>query len=370
MIFHLISKRPILVAGNGVRSADAARDLLELAQKTDIPVLTTMNAVDLVQDDLKLGFIGVYGNRVANMIVKESDLVIAVGARLGLRQIGNIREYFAPKARLIRADVDQCELSRTIKDDEEKYLIDAKEFISRLKAEDIPQYTQWKKKCFEAKRILGKFDREEGNLCIEKISSLLPYNPIVTVDVGQNQCWSAQSFVLKGNNGRLLIGGGYGSMGCALPYAIGASIANKKGIVYCVTGDGGLQMNIQELETVVRERLPIKILVLNNHVLGKISEIQEGGYGKRFAQTTQCSGYTVPNFEKIAKAYGIKAITLNSYCDLSEYSDWLSDHEPCLMDIRLPENSKLIPKVNWNSDEIFPRIDETLQKRVQDLLRN
>lgn len=369
MIFHLISKRPILVVGNGVRSADAEEDLLEFARKTDIPVLTTMNAVDLIQDDLKLGFIGVYGNRVANMIIKESDLVIAIGARLGLRQIGNIKEYFAPKAMLIRADIDQYELSRTIKQGEEKYLIDAKEFISRLKEENIPRYTSWKKRCFEAKEVLAKFDREVGNCCIEKISSLLPHNPIIAVDVGQNLCWSAQSFTLKGNGGRLLIGGGYGSMGCALPYAIGASIANGRGTVYCITGDGGLQMNIQELETVVREQLPIKILVLNNHVLGKISEIQEGAYGKRFAQTTKNSGYSVPDFEKIGKAYGIKAVTLESYCDLEQYSKWFLDLQPCLINIELPEDSKLIPKINWNADEILPRIDDSVKKEVQKLLR-
>ncbi len=369
MIFHLISKKPILLVGNGVRSAGAAKVLLEFARKTDIPVLTTMNAVDLAQGDLKLGFVGVYGNRVANMIIKESDLVIAIGARLGLRQIGNIKEYFAPNAKLIRADIDQYELSRTVKDDEEKYLIDAKEFIFRLKEENIPRYTKWKEKCFEAKEILEKFDKEVGNCCIEKISSLLPNDPLVAVDVGQNLCWSAQSFALKGDNGRLLIGGGYGSMGCALPYAIGASIANKGGIVYCITGDGGLQMNIQELETVVREQLPIKILVLNNHALGKISEIQEHSYNKRFAQTTKNSGYTVPDFEKIANAYRIKAATLDSYCDLDRYSGWLLDSEPCLINIELPENSKLIPKVNWNSDEVLPRIDDSIQKEVQKLLR-
>lgn len=369
MIFHLTSKKPILVAGNGVRSADAAKDLLEFARATDIPVLTTMNAVDLVQDDLKLGFIGVYGNRVANMIVKESDLVIAIGARLGLRQVGNIKEYFAPKAKLIRADIDQYELSRTVKEDEEKYLIDAKEFITKLKSEDIPRYTHWKKTCFEAKKILSRFDREAGNLCIEKISSLLPKDPLVSIDVGQNQCWSAQSFNLKGCNGRLLIGGGYGSMGCALPYAIGASIAEQKRIVYCVTGDGGLQMNIQELETVAREHLPIKILVLNNHALGKISEIQEGAYDRRFAQTTKNSGYTVPDFEKISKAYGIKAVTLNSYYDLDEYTEWFLDREPCLIDIEISETSRLIPKVNWNSDKILPEIDESVQREVQILLQ-
>lgn len=356
------------MVGSGVRSANAVELLHEFAQKTDIPIVTTMNAVDLVQDEMKLGFIGVYGNRVANMVVASSDLVISIGARLGLRQIGNVKEYFAPHAELIRADIDQDELSRMIKEDEEKHLVDAKVFLQQLLQEEIPKYTEWKNRCNEAKALLADCDREIGNLCIEKISELLPQDPVVAIDVGQNQCWAAQSFTLKGNEGRLLIGGSYGSMGCALPYAIGASVCTKKGIVYCVTGDGGLQMNIQELQVLKREQLPVKILVINNHALGKISEIQEKSYNFRFAQTTESSGYTVPNFKKVAEAYGIKAATLESYGELDGYREWLYDDEPCLIDIYLPEDSKLIPKVNWNSKEILPRISDDLQCKVEEIL--
>lgn len=365
MIFHLTSKKPILVVGNGLRSSGASELLHQFISATNIPVLTTMNAVDLVQDDVKLGFIGVYGNRVANTIVSEADLVISVGARLGLRQIGHIPSVFAPKAKLIRADIDDYELSRCVKQDEEKYLIDAKEFLERLLSEPIPKYTEWRAKCFEAKFVLDDFDREDGNKCIENISALLPENPIVAIDVGQNQCWSAQSFTLKGNAGRLLIGGSYGSMGCSLPYAIGASIATNKNPVFCVTGDGGLQMNIQELQTVVREKLPIKIFVVNNQVLGKISEIQAVACGARYAQTTAESGYTVPDFEKISEAYGIKAVTLSSYGQLNDYKNWMMDHEPCLINIMLPEDSKLIPKVNWGTTEILPKLDSQIVNKIK-----
>lgn len=368
LIFRSTSKKPILVVGNGVRSAGAAEALIDFARKTDIPVLTTMNAVDLVQDDLKIGFIGVYGNRVANLIVKASDLVIAIGARLGLRQIGNIREYFAPNAELIRADIDEYELSRSIKPDEEKHLIDAKEFIEQLLDENIPKYTAWKRKCFEAKKLLENYDQETGNKCIKKITSMLPENPIVAIDVGQNLCWSAQSFTLRGQKGRLLIGGSYGSMGCSLPYAIGASIANGKSIVYCVTGDGGLQMNIQELETVSREKIPVKILVLNNHALGKISEIQENSYAMHFSQTTKESGYTVPDFKRVAEAYNIKGASILSYNMLDDYADWFLDNDPCLIDINLPVDSKLIPKVNWNSDSIKPELDQDTTIRINEML--
>lgn len=354
-----------MIVGNGVRAANASKILLEFQRKTKIPVLTTMNAVDLVQDEEKIGFIGVYGNRAANIIVENADLVIAVGARLGLRQIGNKTEYFAPNAHLIRADADQNELSRNIKDNEEKYTVDAKEFLQDLLNEDIPEYSEWHEQCLKVKNILSTHDKEVGNLCIETISSLLPPDPIVAVDVGQNQCWAAQSLTLKGQNGRILIGGGYGSMGCGLPYAIGACIAEGGKTVYCITGDGGLQMNIQELQTVAGEQLPIKILVINNRSLGKISEIQAGSYGGRFSITTAASGYTVPDFEKVAEAYEIKAKTLSTYTEIEDCKDWMFDDEPCLINILLPENTLLLPKMNWNQKDMLPALDDEVMKEVQ-----
>ena len=369
MIFRTTYKKPVLLVGNGVRAAGAAELVYAFAKKTHIPVLTTMNAVDLAQDDIRIGFIGTYGNRVANMILDECDVVISVGARLGLRQIGHIRENFAPKAHLIRVDVDQAEMSRVIKDDEQDYLTDAAAFMQELLQENLPDYKAWQEKCLEAKRLLDGYDNALGNDVIEKIASLLPENAIVSVDVGQHQCWAAQSLSLRGEKGRILIGGGYGSMGCGLPYAIGSSISIGNGVVYCITGDGGLQMNIQELETVVREHLPIKIIVLNNHALGKITEIQTGSYGKRYAQTTASSGYSVPNFEKIANAYGIKAATIESYNLLDNYIEWLADGEPCLISISMPEDTLLIPKIKWETGKIMPMLEDDLQKQVLDILQ-
>lgn len=369
MIFRTTYKRPVLLVGNGVRSANAAELVYTFAKKTNIPVLTTMNAVDLAQDDIRIGFIGTYGNRVANMILDECDLLLSVGARLGLRQIGHIRENFAPKAKLIRVDIDPAEMSRIVKDDEEDYLTDAATFMQQLMQEAIPDFKPWLDQCLAAKKLLQGYDNVLGNNAVEKIASLLPFDPVVTVDVGQNQCWVAQSLQLKGEKGRILIGGGYGSMGCGLPYAIGASIAKGKQIVYCITGDGGLQMNIQELEAVVREQLPIKILVLNNHALGKISEIQSGSYGSRFAQTTAGSGYSVPDFEKIANAYGIRAVTLSSFEKLDSCRDWLNDQQPCLINITMPEDTLLIPKIKWETGKIMPLLENDLLHQVLNVLQ-
>ncbi len=360
-------RKPVLLVGSGVRAAGAAQLVVEFAHKTNIPVLTTMNAVDLAQDDLRIGFIGTYGNRASNMILEESDYVISVGARLGLRQIGHKPEWFAPKAHLVRADVDQYELSRDVKEGEEKHLMDAKDFMEYLMNLDFPDFSHWKARCMEVKSLLDGYDNTEGNDIIEKISSMLPVNPIVTVDVGQHECWCAQSLHLKGHSGRILIGGGYGAMGCGLPYAIGAAISSGK--CFCITGDGGLQMNIQELETVVREHLPVKIFVVNNMALGKISEIQHGSYNDRYAQTTPSSGYSVPDFEKIANAYGLRAATLSSYKNLDKYAEWIDDDEPCLINIMLPFDTLLIPKIKWESGKIKPDLDPSLLSKVKEILQ-
>jgi len=368
LIFRSTYSKPILLVGNGVRTADAVGMVHEFARKTNIPLLTTMNGVDLAQDDLHIGFIGTHGNRVANMILNECDLIVSVGARLGIRQVGQFHEKFAPKADLVRCDIDEYELSRNIKENEKKYHADARDFMRMIMEEDVPDFSAWKKQCLEAKEYLSDFDQQPGNKAVEKIASLLPENPNVSIDVGMHQCWCAQSLVLKGHDGRIHISGGYGIMGCGLPYAIGSCIAMDKKPVYCIAGDGGFQMNIQELETIRRENLPIKIFILNNRVLGKISETQHFNHGDRFANTAMSGGYTVPRFEKIAEAYGIRAVTLSSYEELGQYADWITDQEACLFDIMLPEDSLLTPKIKFETGLISPRLDDTAFAHAKALL--
>lgn len=355
--------------GNGVRQAGALEMVHEFVKKTNIPVLTTMNGVDLAQDDMHIGFIGTHGNRVANLILNECDLIVSVGARLGIRQVGRDAKTFAPKADLVRCDIDEYELSRDIKANEKKFHTDARDFMRMLLNENVGDFSAWRAQCLEAKEYLSKYDIQPGNRAVMKISNMLPYNPVVAVDVGMNQCWCAQSLHLKGNLGRILIGGGYGAMGCSLPYAIGSSISMNNGKVYCVCGDGGFQMNIQELETVKRENLPIKIFILNNRVLGKISETQHYNHGDRFAATAVSGGYTVPNFQKISEAYGIKAATLASYEELDYYKEWFEDNEPCLLDISLPEESFLTPKIKFETGIMSPTLDDIIFEKVMKILQ-
>ena len=369
MIFRSTYSKPILLVGNGVRSAGAVDLLHEFAHKTNIPVLTTMNGVDLAQDDLHIGFIGTHGNRVANMILNECDLIVSIGARLGIRQVGRTAVKFAPKADLVRCDIDEYELSRNIKEKEKKYHTDARDFLRLLLSEDVGDFTSWKNQCLEAKEILSAYDKQPGNMAVEKIASLLPADPVVSIDVGMHQCWCAQSLTLKGYNGRIHISGGYGTMGCALPFAIGSCISMGNKTCYCIAGDGGFQMNIQELETVKRENLPIKIFILNNRVLGKISETQHLEHNDRFANTTAESGYSVPEFTKIAEAYGIKAAKLSSYEELDQYVSWIVDNEPCLFDIPLPENSLLTPKIKFETQKIRPELDKAIVSQVEEILQ-
>lgn len=368
MIFHSTYSKPILLLGNGIRQSGAIDLVHEFVRRTNIPVLTTMNGVDLAQDEMHIGFIGTHGNRVANLILNECDLIVSVGARLGIRQVGRDATTFAPKADLVRCDIDEYELSRDIKPNEKKYHTDARDFMRMLLAEEVADYSVWKAQCIEAKEYLSKYDLQPGNMAVMKISSLLPENPIVSVDVGMHQCWCAQSLHLKGHKGRIHIGGGFGAMGCGLPYAIGSSISVNNGKVFCISGDGGFQMNIQELETVKREQLPIKIFILNNRVLGKISETQHFNHDDRFAATTASGGYTVPNFQRISEAYGIKAATLSSYEELDNYKEWISDDEPCLFDISLPEDSLLTPKIKFETGVMIPLLPDDVNAKVKEIL--
>lgn len=368
MIFHSIYNKPILLLGNGVRFSNAQEMILEFAKKTNIPILTTMNAIDLAQDDFHIGFIGTHGNRVANMILSECDLIISIGARLSIRQVGKNASEFAKQADLIRVDIDEYELTRNIKDNEQKYHMDAKDFMRILLNEKVRNYEKWKKQCLKAKDLLSIYDIQPGNKVIQKISSLLPRNPVVAVDVGMNQCWSAQSLHLKGNKGRIHIAGGFGAMGCGLPFAIGSSISIGNKIVYCICGDGGFQMNIQELETIKREKLPIKMFVLNNKVLGKISETQHLDCDDRFAFTAISGGYTTPDFVKISQAYGIKAISITDCEELDQYKEWINDDEPCLFEILLSENSLLTPKIQFETGLIYPKIDEATFNKAKEIL--
>ena len=167
---------------------------------------------------------------------------------------------------------------------------------------------------------------------------------------------------------RAFLSSGLASMGYDIPSSVGSCVASGGKRTVCITGDGSIAMNIQELETVRRENLPIKMFILNNRVLGKISETQHFNHADRFACTAVSGGYTVPDFVKIAEAYGIRGAKLDSYEELGNYKECVEDSNPCLFDIALPEDSLLTPKIKWETGKISPVIPEEIVQKVMAIL--
>ena len=296
---------PVLLIGQGVKSSKSVPLVRRFVAQYKIPTVSSMLAVDVIDDkNQNYGFIGAYGNRTANFIVAKCDLMISLGARLDIRQVGKLRSQFAPSAMIIRIDIDEGELSYRVHNDDLPIQADLTNIISGLlDRKDVKDYSEWNQICAYIRKKLNGVDDKAPNYLIRNISKYIPDNAVITTDVGQNQVWISQSFDIKTNQ-KLLFSGGHGAMGYSLPAAIGCSIATGK-TVYSFNGDGGIQMNIQELQTIVRENLPIKIIILNNSALGMIRHFQEMYFDKNYFMTVKENGYSNPDFEKIAYAYDI-----------------------------------------------------------------
>ncbi len=196
---------------------------------------------------------------------------------------------------------------------------------------------------------------------------MVPDDFIITTDVGQNQVWVAQSFCIK-NKQKMLFSGGHGTMGYSLPAAIGAYYGTRKNVI-CFNGDGGLQMNIQELQFIVRENIPVKIVLLNNNSLGMIRHFQEMYFESNFVQTKKDGGYTAPNFEKIADAYGLRYVSVNSIEEISKCEAMLADDKPCFIEIGLTDSTYVFPKLAMGRPihDQEPLLDRSLYNKLIDI---
>lgn len=357
------SKRPCILIGSGIKTSGSVQEFRALAENMGVPVVCSMLSFDVMPYDsnLNFGFIGAYGNRHSNFILAKSDLVIALGSRLDVRQIGGKKEGFAPDARLIRVEIDPGELTNKVKEDEIQIVGNVKDIIREFSARFATRndsFEAWLAVCSEIKTKLVNRDIKEPNLFVDKISRCIPDHLVITTDVGQNQVWIAQSFVNK-NNQRVLFSGGHGAMGYSLPAAIGATYASKKTVI-CFTGDGGFQMNIQELQFIAREKLPIKIVVLNNSALGMIRHFQEMYLESNYTQTVPGKGYTTPDFGAVAKAYGLDYALIT---DVDQVSPALFEGMlPTVIEVKLQGDTYVFPKLEFgkpNQDQ-EPLIDRSL----------
>ncbi len=340
------AKRPCILAGAGIHSSGMQGDFASLVQQMKVPVVSSMPAVDLLPcSPYYYGFVGAYGMRLANFILAKSDLIVSLGSRMDTRQVGANPANFVREARLIRVDVDTAELSIPVKEKQECYACDLKDLLPLLLKgvqDTLPSYENWLQVCDEIRSQLAGIDVGEEQAMIKEISHLAPTHIPVTTDVGQNQVWVAQAFEPKGQ--RILFSAGHGTMGYSLPAAIGAHYATQESVL-SFQGDGGIQMNLQELQFIARERLPIKIIVLNNRSLGMIRHFQEMYFASRYTQTKQGTGYEAPNFQALAAAYGLVYEKVSSAQEVKKLAPVLSNNEPAFIELCLNEDTYVYPKL-------------------------
>lgn len=357
------ASRPVILAGSGIKTAGAVELLNRAASHLNIPVITTMLAVDVSKDSY--GFIGAYGSRTANFIAAKSDLVIALGARLDVRQVGADRSAFAPGARIVRVEIDKDELSLKAHEDEIQINADVKDALSAMLAMPARPATAWNGVCGKIRETLKDIDSRLPNKLVQRISDVIPEGAVITTDVGQNQVWVAQSFSVKADQ-RIFFSGGHGAMGYSLPAAIGCATA-LHGKVYSFSGDGGLQMNIQELQTIARENLPVKVILFNNSSLGMIRHFQEMYFDNNYVQTVPEGGYTVPDFGAVAQAYKIPYTCIENG---DQITDSLFDSDgPQFVEVRISEPTYVFPKLEFgkpNQDQ-EPLLDRKIYDYIMEL---
>ena len=298
------SKRPVLIAGGGIRLAHAVEEFQQLVEKLEIPVVAPLMGVDLLQWDnpFYMGHGGTKGQRSANMVIQQSDLIISIGSRLCISFIGHNPAQFAPQAKKIVVDIDPKEHSKKTIDIDLFIESDAKVFIKGLlKKKYIPVNYQWMFDCRKIKENYFTFLGSHIYTLINKISELSHENDVFTTGSGVTAFATAQGLKMK--RGQRLIIPGTLTMGYGLPASIGIWAAGAKSIV-AIVGDGSLQLNIQELQTIVHYKVPVKIFVVNNGGYLAIRTTQKNNFGRLIGEG-KMSGVSFPDTKKIAKAYGI-----------------------------------------------------------------
>jgi acetolactate synthase-1/2/3 large subunit len=304
----------------------------------------------------RVGLIGTYGNRWANHALAESDCLLVLGSRLDVRQTGSDTRAFKGGRQIIHVDCDAAEINNRVQGCEpivasvEAFIETALVIAPRLPVADR---TDWSSHIAElaarwpdTRELEGRIEGINPNVFMHALSRSCSDAAAYIVDVGQHQMWAAQSLEL-GPRQRFMTSGGMGSMGFALPAAIGACLALDRQPVVCIAGDGGLQCNVQELETLARLNLPVKIAVLNNRCLGMVRQFQETYFEGRYQSTAW--GYGAPSFVRIVEAYGVQAARLESPRDAADRISWLcSDpHSPALVEVAIDITANAYPKTSF-----------------------
>jgi len=361
------AQRPLLVAGHGVVLAGAEDELMELAEKTSIPVITTLLGVGAMPEthSLCLGMGGMHGEAYANRALSQADLIVSLGCRFDDRLTGPVGK-FAREARVIHVDIDPAEINKNVPADL-AVVGDLKRVLPALTlqvetgshAEWLGSVQEWRQESAQRDILGQETDTLVPQYVVRQLWHATQGDVIMVSDVGQNQMWEAQYFIHHRRRG-LLSSGGLGTMGFALPAAIGAQMGLPDEQIWVTVGDGGFQMNIQELATVVQEKLPIKIAVLNNGYLGMVRQWQEMFFEGRYSGTPLLG----PDFARVAEAYGIRGFTVKEKADVvPAIEQALAIDGPVLIDFHIDQEENVYPMVSPGSpvDEMIrrPTTDET-----------
>lgn len=328
----------ILVGGGCSKAIPEVRELLHL---TNLPVVHTLMGKGVLED-ISLGMVGVNGEDVSNEVLNLSDLVLVLGSKLDNRITGNVQQYLQ-NSKIININIEKNK-SLNISFDKEiigDVKIILQQLISNVKNDDVMFNLKYNwldkiekiKERYSDKNIVAISDKHlTPELILENIYNYTKkYNPIVTTDVGQHQMFASKIFKSK-TPYSFITSGGFGTMGFGLPAAIGAYLAKPDSLILNITGDGSFQMNMQELGTCLEYKIPVKIFVMNNSSLGMIKVAQSRDYNNRFYQSDMIN----PDFEKIAAAYDIKSVSINTYSELNEaMSTFIPANEPVLFDIHI-----------------------------------
>ena len=341
-----VSRRPYIMAGGGVIISGASEELKEFAEKVDAPVCDTLmgkGAYDGTSERYT-GMIGMHGTKVSNLGVSRSDLVIVVGARFSDRVIGNASK-FAPNAKIIHIDIDAAEIDKNIPANA-SIVGDAKEVLtilnSKLPTQSNRSWMAEIKDLTEKNPVTYDMDHLNGPATIKKIYEITEGNAIITTDVGQHQMWAAQNYTYKEPR-TFLSSGGLGTMGYGVGAAIGAKYGRPDKTVVNIAGDGCFRMNMNEIATAARYKVPIIQVVLNNHVLGMVRQWQNLFYGQRYSNTVLDDSV---DFVAVSKALGANASKITSIEEFeTEFKKALTADGPTVLDVMIDSDDKVWPMV-------------------------
>ncbi len=337
------ARNPVLIAGGGIKAANAATALVNFSDAMATPVTTTLNGMGLMPADHpnNLGMLGMHGTDAANDALQKSDLVIAIGARFDDRATGKV-EGFAPCAKIIHVDIDPGEFNKNVATDLSIHA-DAGTFFDEFfraapakTVSPLPSHNM----CFVPPVSAG--ENINAPAVLAELGAHLDHHTYVTVDVGQHQMWAAQHIPFRSAD-QFMTSGGLGTMGFGLPAAIGVQIANPEAKVINITGDGSFMMNVQELATIKRYNLPVKIMILNNQHLGLVRQQQELFYGERYSSVDLSDN---PDFAALAAVFGFSARTAATHDDARSAIDWLVAADgPALIELQIPAEENVWPFV-------------------------